>query len=311
MNESEFDDLIDAYQCAQRGTLKERADARRALKQAFRELSALAPRADEFCSNLSKTPERADADTVGAKPQTDAEALYEAWTNAINTGTGMVRVEHVPREEFAATHASSVADAAGAMSDVRDFQRELANYFEDIGDPSGATMIRNFSDLSGYGASAAKQQSTPAYSAPFTTDVPHCCGDPDACNDPCIEVSDAAMERSVSAAERLMEKLGETTFVRKKGAGMTPEQRAALENVVLYYERNNIAEAECLRNLLAAGASERADAEKDAARSALERAAQACVDLIGGEKYNMFGKDLAEQCAESIRAILAANGEKK
>jgi hypothetical protein len=104
-----------------------------------------------------------------------------------------------------------------AERDVRDFQRELANYFEDIGDPSGATMIRNFSDLSGYaGASAAKQQSTPAYSAPFTTDVPHCCGDPDACNDPCIEVSDAAMERSVSAAERLMEKLGETTFVRKK-----------------------------------------------------------------------------------------------
>lgn len=28
----------------------------------------------------------------------------------------------------------------------------------------------------------------PAYSAPFTTDVPQCCGDPSSCNDPCQPV---------------------------------------------------------------------------------------------------------------------------
>lgn len=39
-----------------------------------------------------------------------------------------------------------------AQRDVRDFQRELANYFEDVGDPHGAAMIRNFADLSGYAA---------------------------------------------------------------------------------------------------------------------------------------------------------------
>jgi hypothetical protein len=168
---------------------------------------------------------RADADTAGAKPVAEVVIEADYWSGghfyegSRKEAKLLLGFHELPvgTKLFAATPASTVADAAGAMSDVRDFQRELANYFEDIGDPSGATMIRNFSDLSGYaGASAAKQQSTPAYSAPFTTDVPHCCGDPDACNDPCIEVSDAAMERSVSAAERLMEKLGETTFVRKK-----------------------------------------------------------------------------------------------
>jgi hypothetical protein len=39
-----------------------------------------------------------------------------------------------------------------AERDVRDFQRELAQYFEDVGDPHGAVMIRNFADLSGYAA---------------------------------------------------------------------------------------------------------------------------------------------------------------
>ncbi|CAL8476448.1 hypothetical protein [Caballeronia sp. S22] len=35
--------------------------------------------------------------------------------------------------------------------EVRDFQRELANYFEDVGDPHGAVMIRNFAHLSSEG----------------------------------------------------------------------------------------------------------------------------------------------------------------
>jgi hypothetical protein len=42
-----------------------------------------------------------------------------------------------------------------ALKDIRDFQRELANYFDDVGDPHGATMIRNFADLSGYTAPLA------------------------------------------------------------------------------------------------------------------------------------------------------------
>jgi hypothetical protein len=76
--EAAFDDLIDAYQQAQRGTLKERAEARRELKQAYR-------------------------------------AALSVCANGV---------------------------------ELRDFQRELANYFEDVGDPHGAIMIRNFADLS-------------------------------------------------------------------------------------------------------------------------------------------------------------------
>ncbi|MDR5776238.1 MULTISPECIES: hypothetical protein [unclassified Caballeronia] len=40
-------------------------------------------------------------------------------------------------------------------------------------------------------AETSDKQEAP-YSAPFTTDVPHCCGDPENCNDPCgpFETSD-------------------------------------------------------------------------------------------------------------------------
>jgi hypothetical protein len=44
-----------------------------------------------------------------------------------------------------------IAEAALSVcadgGELRDFQRELANYFEDVGDPHGAIMIRNFADL--------------------------------------------------------------------------------------------------------------------------------------------------------------------
>jgi hypothetical protein len=43
--------------------------------------------------------ERADAAPV---VQTDAEALYEAWQEAINTGTGVVKISHVTVDEYAA-----------------------------------------------------------------------------------------------------------------------------------------------------------------------------------------------------------------
>jgi hypothetical protein len=47
----------------------------------------------------------------------------------------------------------------------------------------------------------------PAYSAPFTTDVPQCCGDPATCNDPCQapteRMSDAAREETPSLTNPL------------------------------------------------------------------------------------------------------------
>jgi hypothetical protein len=43
-----------------------------------------------------------------------------------------------------------------------------------------------------------------AYSAPFTTDVPHCCGDPDTCNDPCdLRAAEQADEAVTDATERM------------------------------------------------------------------------------------------------------------
>lgn len=44
-----------------------------------------------------------------------------------------------------------------------------------------------------------------AYSAPFTTDVPHCCGDPDTCNDPCHpDAAEQADEAVTDAFTRLV-----------------------------------------------------------------------------------------------------------
>lgn len=38
------------------------------------------------------------------------------------------------------------------------------------------------------------------YGAPFTTDVAHCCGDPETCNDPCEPAIDTAGAKAVNAA---------------------------------------------------------------------------------------------------------------
>jgi len=61
-----------------------------------------------------------------------------------------------------------------------------------------------------------EQASTPpAYSAPFTTDVPQCCGDPETCNEPCFDAvinaiasedrirAEAALDAMVEDAQRL------------------------------------------------------------------------------------------------------------
>jgi hypothetical protein len=58
--------------------------------------------------------------------------------------------------------------------ELRDFQRELANYFEDVGDPHGAMMIRNFADLSradgGKGEAVQNVMNIPLYATATMAD---------------------------------------------------------------------------------------------------------------------------------------------
>jgi hypothetical protein len=69
---------------------------------------------------------------------------------------------------------------------------------------------------------------------------------------------------------------------------MTPEQRAALENVVLYYERNGVAEAECLRELLSRERgeemSEREEFETEMGKDPFFWDRNLCVDENGAYK---------------------------
>ncbi|CAL8476446.1 hypothetical protein [Caballeronia sp. S22] len=60
--------------------------------------------------------------------------------------------------------------------------------------------------------------------------------------------NEAAIAPSVADAAGAIEMAFEEG--RKVGRLLTFEQRAALENVVLYYERQGVADAECLRELL-------------------------------------------------------------
>jgi hypothetical protein len=89
------------------------------------------------------------ADLKPSQKWTDRQKAVTEWENKIACHGG----RHVTTREIAcfedgfeaAREALSVCANGG---ELRDFQRELANYFEDVGDPHGAIMIRNFADLS-------------------------------------------------------------------------------------------------------------------------------------------------------------------
>jgi hypothetical protein len=134
----------------------------------------------------------------------------------------------------AAAYAREVLAASTAPAQSTDDARAAVDFY--AANPSAALVDFQKRFAPAQSCGDAEQA---AYSAPFTTDVPHCCGDPDTCNDPCEQISwtSAQLDALLEDADRLGKYKGfvsRTLFdcarvIREFRAAITGEKQAEQE----------------------------------------------------------------------------------